>query len=97
MCVFFFRQRALKALDERLSKVEHPPQQSSWPSLDDEGSQEEDTTTGTTALFSTPTGTPLPPPGPVAIEMEASSGEKAAQDKKTAVVPLTAAVTKADS
>ena len=51
--VLFCRQRALKALDERLSKTGTQPQ--TWPSMDETGSSQDE-------QDATPSSYPPPPP-----------------------------------
>lgn len=61
------RQRALKALDERLGKTSAPPQ--TWPSMDETGSsQDEQDTSSPAPSASYQPPPPLPPPEKVVVE-----------------------------
>lgn len=81
-CFFFFvcvpfhsRQLALKALNERLKRVED---QSAWPSMDDEEDDEEDEVrTDTQPLLSTgrdpSSAAPRPAGGPMGVSLSSTS------------------------
>ena len=56
----FYRQRALKALDERLSKTSHS-QQINWPSLDDNATSSDDQSSSTPAVSTPSSSLPSPP------------------------------------
>lgn len=63
--MFLYRQKALKALNERLQKLDQA--QGSWPSMEDQGEKEENDPSDTT-LDETPTvvidkGNPTNPEG----------------------------------
>lgn len=76
----FCRQRALKALDERLSKTGSQPQ--TWPSLEDTGSSQDEQD------LSPPSSQPPPvPPPDMAVVVESVPGGETAQGEGRGATP----------
>ena len=69
---FVCRQRALKALDERLGKTAAQPQ--TWPSMDETGSSQDEQDTSPPPPSSSSYPPPPPPPESVVVEKIPGAG-----------------------